>query len=287
MLAERRRAWDVELAGIRKEEQRAKRAARCATRTVSRQWVLHEYMIRTVLIIYALCDGAATPAAKYLASVAVQQKWPQKNDEELRELVLSSFENAGVEELFELTDEARPTCIYCMRNAQVYCLEWRLKQWASKLNATLGETPSVDVVLQRWDLERRRLPVDIRPRSRSREWVRLWAARWDGAIDTLRAGDQPPLADKLTKVAMFIPALPTRKVYASWHGCVAVAVLAWHTTSVPAGRAWLTTLSRQTGQISARPWRLFGSPSEPTSAPFPPALGAPAPRSLPSRPNRF
>ena len=55
--AERRRALDAELAEISREEQREKRKARDVARAAARQWSFNETVLRTVLIIHALCES--------------------------------------------------------------------------------------------------------------------------------------------------------------------------------------------------------------------------------------
>ena len=80
--AVRRRALEAELAEISREQQREKRKARDAARAAARQWSFNETVLRTVLIIHALCEGVAMHGAKYLASVGVQHKWKPKTEEE-------------------------------------------------------------------------------------------------------------------------------------------------------------------------------------------------------------
>ena len=64
--AVQRRALKAELAEMKRKEQREKRKPRDAARAAARQL--------SFVIIYALCEGAATPGAKYLAGVGTQHK---------------------------------------------------------------------------------------------------------------------------------------------------------------------------------------------------------------------
>ena len=72
--AVQRRALKAELAEMKRKEQREKRKPRDAARAAARQWSFNETVLHTVVIIYALCEGAATPGAKYLAGVGTQHK---------------------------------------------------------------------------------------------------------------------------------------------------------------------------------------------------------------------
>ena len=189
---------------LAKDLKRVQRADRDEARAAARKWSLTGGILHTVLIIYALCDSAVAPASKYLRITARERGWPPKGDEELEDLVLGAFASASVPALVGLTDEVEPTDAESMRAAQIYCLEWRLVCWATQINATTGEAPDSSMVRARWDVIRRQLPEAIRPPPRSREWVRRWLDRWDGAFGLAPVGDEPPLATKIAKVSVFL-----------------------------------------------------------------------------------
>lgn len=210
-LAAQRAALEAEIAEISAREKRARRSEQTAARAAARNWVLVDAVLHTVLIIHALTDGAVDPASRYLAQAAAKRKWSEKTAEELDDLVLATFSSAPLDLLVGLTDEVEPADAEAMRSAQTYILEWRVVQWAIRLNSRKTPiAPSPDMVRMRWELERRQVPEGVRPPSRAglsekavREWVRRWRARWDGKFGGLRLNTQPPLEEAVEKVCVF------------------------------------------------------------------------------------
>lgn len=206
-------ALDAERRAVAKEAKRARRAEQAAAKAVARQWVLPEQAEHTLLIIFAMTDGAVEPAAKFLGGVAQKRRWPAKSPDELEHIVNDTFlaaVDADMAKLVGLTDESAPTDERSMRVALWYVLEWRLVVWASGLNARRGVAPTTDMVLMRWEIERLTLPEALRPPPRggvdcatSREWARRWRERWGATFSRVRVSDEPPVADAREKVTVF------------------------------------------------------------------------------------
>ena len=91
-------------------------------------------MLHIDLIIYVLCEGAATPGAKYLASVGTQHKLQAMTKDELEDKVYDTFAKADLAAVVARTDHAEPADVQAMRAAQVCCLAWRLVEWISMLH---------------------------------------------------------------------------------------------------------------------------------------------------------
>jgi hypothetical protein len=197
-IQEQGRAVREALADTTKAIEQERRRGREATRRAAKAWRLTEGLRRPVLILYLLADYTADAAVRYLSTGGKRRHWPPKSDEELAAVVEECFLHADADELAALADTGNPLDVAAMKAAQRYLEEWHLVTWASGLNSVKGLAPTNEMVLQRAEETRLRLPEALRCEShgainenRARKWARRWRLRWGGRLATPRV--QEPL----------------------------------------------------------------------------------------------
>lgn len=192
-IQEQGRAVREALADTTRAIEQERRRRKEATKRAARAWQLTEVLRRPVLILYLLADYNAAAAVRYLAKGGKRRHWPPKSDEELAAVVEECFLHADADELAALADTAHPLDVAAMKAAQGYLEEWRLVTWTASLNSAKGLAPTNEMVLQRAEESRLRLPEALRFEShgainenRARKWVRRWRLRWGGRLATPR-----------------------------------------------------------------------------------------------------
>jgi hypothetical protein len=191
-LHSRKREIDDALSATSAALKRARQQARDKERAETRAWRLADGLRRSVLIVYALTDYTALPAAKFLGAAGRKRHWPEKDEEELVALVEDLFLQVDESELAMLTDEDDPSDIGAMRGALPYVEEWRLKTWTEQLNREKGVAPSLASILAQAERQRLQLPDAVRPPAhgtnaevRARVWAGAWRRRWGGRYGRL------------------------------------------------------------------------------------------------------
>ena len=70
----------------------------------------------------------------YLRQRGRQHHWPEKDDEELADLVGQVFQGTPDSEILSLADEQDPLDVAALKVAKHYGLQWRLRQWTLAQN---------------------------------------------------------------------------------------------------------------------------------------------------------
>ena len=119
-------------------------------------------------------------AVDFLAAAAQRRHWDPKPAAELRILVSDLFLAVDADQYAGLCDVDRPLDGDAMRDALTYWEEWSLTAWVKDANVRKGVAPSTDVILQRLEERRLRLPEAVRPPARGsvgEARSRMWASR--------------------------------------------------------------------------------------------------------------
>ena len=177
----------------RKKKMKARRRA---------QWQLDVQTQRVALILYDLAGYSKEAAVAYLGKTAATRKWEARPLAELRNEVGELFLQADLGEYAGLVDVANPIDAVAMRAALRFWEEWSLKEWAKQANQDKGVAPRADVLLQRLEERRQRLPAAAQPRAkgsvtepRARMWLSRWRRRWGGKHGAIRARGDLPVED--------------------------------------------------------------------------------------------
>ena len=143
----RQGAIDAQLLALRGDIQCAQAKQRAKAKAQARSWILGVSLLRIVVLIYWLADGMVDPAVFYLRQRGRQHRWPDKDDEELADLVEQAFVNTADAEVLALADAEDPLDLAALREATRYGLQWRLRQWTltqkashSQLGIILGSS---------------------------------------------------------------------------------------------------------------------------------------------------
>jgi len=206
-LRKRKAELDIALAEANGECRRARRKVNDEAKRDAKAWLLSPALKHTVLVIYALADYTAEPAAKFLQNNGRKRHWPEKTEEELVAIVESYFLEVDSAELADLSDINDPSDAAAMRAALVYVEQWRLAKWTARQNLEVGVAPSTESVLQRLEEQRVQLPEAVRPRAigtaaepRARVWAGAFRNRWGGKHARIRVRDDIPMAELRDKV---------------------------------------------------------------------------------------
>ena len=206
-LRKRKAELDIALAEENGECRRARRKVNYEAKRDAKAWLLSPALKHTVLVIYALADYTAEPAAKFLLNSGRKRHWPEKTEEELVAIVESHFLEVDSAELADLSDINDPSDAAAMNAALVYVEQWRLAKWTARQNLEVGVAPSTESVLQRLEEQRVQLPEAVRPRAigtaaepRARVWAGALRHRWGGKHARIRVRDDIPVAELRDKV---------------------------------------------------------------------------------------
>ena len=196
----------ISLAATGKEIKGEQQKAKDKARSVKKQWELTPYLKKVTMIIYMLADLQAPPAAKYLHITASRRRWPTKSDEELDRLVEELFLEVDVGMLAHESDLEAPEDPAAAKEALKYVEQWRALEHVKDLNQRLGIAPSTELVLQKLEENRLKIPEPSRPSSlgvsaegKARMWARRWRQRWGARHGRLRIQDKVPLAEMQSK----------------------------------------------------------------------------------------
>ena len=202
----RKRALDEALAANRAELKRARRGARDSTRAAARMWQLSDSTRRIALIAYVLADYHVEPAVRFLVASGRERHWPGKLEEELATMVEDHFLEVGETELAAITDMEGPADGKAMKAALSYVEQWRLAEWATRLNTDKGVAPSTEALLQQLEVQRLALPELVRPDARgsvveprARVWASSFRRRWGGRYGRIRVREHVPLEEMMAK----------------------------------------------------------------------------------------
>ena len=206
-LLDRRRELDAAIAEVSAELKRAKRQARDKAKSEAKAWQLSDFLRHSALIVYALADYSALPAAKFLSSAGRKRHWPERSEEDMIIMVEELFIQVDERNLADLTDVHNPVDVEAMKAALPYVEEWRLVSWTTKLNALKGVAPSLEAILTQAERHRLQLPEAVRPAGhgtnvevRARMWAGAWRERWGGRYGALRFREDVPLSQMRDKV---------------------------------------------------------------------------------------
>ena len=83
---------------------RAQAKQRAKAKAQARAWDFGVKLARVVVLIHWLADGVVDPAVFYVRQRGRQHHWPDKDDEELADLVEQVFEGTADAEILALTD---------------------------------------------------------------------------------------------------------------------------------------------------------------------------------------
>ena len=186
------------LAAAKKELKAAQRKEQKAQMRRNTSWCLtaESRLGKTVLILYDLAGFDDCAAVDFLAAAAQRRHWDPKPAAELRILVSDLFLAVDADQYAGLCDVDRPLDGDAMRDALTYWEEWSLTAWVKDANVRKGVAPSTDVILQRLEERRLRLPEAVRPpargsvgEARSRMWASRWRRKGGGRCGAIRARD--------------------------------------------------------------------------------------------------
>lgn len=201
-----KRALDDALSENRAELKRITRGRRDTARAAARAWQLSESMRRTALIAYALADYRVEPAVRFLIASGRQRHWPDKTEEELATLVEGHFLDVDETELAAITDMEDPADGQAMKAALPYVEQWRLAEWATRLNTDKGVAPSTEALLHQLEAQRLALPGPVRPEARgtvvdpsARVWASSFRRRWGARYGRIRIREHVPLEEMMLK----------------------------------------------------------------------------------------
>lgn len=204
----RKRELDAAIADASAELKRAKRQARDKAKSEARAWQLSDCLRHSVLIVYALADYSALPAARFLSAAGRKRHWPEKSVEEMGTMVEDMFLQVDEVELADLTDVHNPADAQAMASAMPYVEEWRLMSWTTMLNREKGVAPSLAAILTQAERQRLQLPEAVRPGShgtnievRARVWAGAWRRRWGGRHGGLSFREDVPLDQMRAKAS--------------------------------------------------------------------------------------
>ena len=206
-MRQRSRELSAALAQTSRELRAAEREQARERSRQARFWQLSGQLLHTVLIVYFLAGCSADPAVTYLRSCGRQRHWPNKSDDELKNMVEDAFLRVDADELAALTDEDDPGDADAMTAALKVVAEWRVFLWASHLNREQGLAPSTEAVLQRYEELRERMPDAARVAylgtvadARARMWATTYRRRWGGRYGGMRVREAVPLPELENKV---------------------------------------------------------------------------------------
>ena len=206
-MRQRSRALSAALAQTNRELKAAQRQQERGRSRQARFWNLPADVLRTVLIAYFLAGCVADPAVKYLCNCGRRRHWPDKTEEELKRMVEEAFLRVDLAELASLTDEHTPADEGAMTAALKMVSEWRVAAWARNLNEEHGLAPSTEIVLQRYEELRERMPDAVRvpyrgtvADARARMRATAFRRRWKGRYGSMRVREAVPVAEMRTKV---------------------------------------------------------------------------------------
>ena len=173
------------------------------------QWKLDLQVQRVALILYDLAGGNKEAAAAFLNKTAAKRKWEARPLTELIDEVRELFLRTDLEEYAALVDVFNPTDAGAMRVALCFWEEWSLAEWTKEANQEKGVAPRADVLLQRLEERRQRLPEAVRPpgkgsvfEPRARMWLTRWRRRWGGKHGAIRTRDELPVQEMRDKAPM-------------------------------------------------------------------------------------
>ena len=189
------------------DELTALRAQVQQERVRERQWVTTDRMRHAILIMLDQAQGDAAPAAKFLEVTAMERHWPARPDEDRRRLaedvfLRSTCSDAALEEYAAVVDLEDPTDPLAANVALRYVLEWRVVRWATRQNLEKQLAPNTGQLLDRYELERLRLPERVRPPPRgtsqsacARRWATRLRGRWGGRFGAFKAREVVPVGE--------------------------------------------------------------------------------------------
>ena len=196
-LQRQKRAIDAALAVNRQELKRARWRQKDARRAKASVWRLTALFSDIVLIIYVLTGYFLEPAIRFLRSVGLKHRWPQKSEDELGLIVEQMFAAAEPDDIAALTDTTAPSKPAALRAATKRAQEWGLVAWARRLNEDKGVAPSTQAVLEKAEEMRVGFPEEVRPAAqgtsvdaKSRMWLRRWRLRWGGRLARIRLREE-------------------------------------------------------------------------------------------------
>lgn len=171
-----------------------------------KKWLVAGSLLNMVLMIYALADCTAKPAAKYLIIAAKKRQWPEKPEADVVRMVEDSFLDARHDEVMVSIDADRTPDSAALKEAMAFVEEWRLFDETAGFNYKQGIAPSTEFVLQRYNKHIAELPEDFRPRQRgtsaeaaNRMWAGRWRARWKGKISKIKVAEDIPVETMRSK----------------------------------------------------------------------------------------
>ena len=109
---------------LRAQEEHLGRDVRVPRRRRSNRdgdWKLSDHVRHVLLIIYTLTTFASRPAVVYLRNCGRSRHWQERSDEELVELVLSSYRSADADELARFLKWLDRDCILILVFEVVGC----------------------------------------------------------------------------------------------------------------------------------------------------------------------
>ena len=172
----------------------------------SAQWRLERQRLGGALILYDLAGYNKEAAVAFLNKTAAKRKWEARPLAELDNEVGELFLRADLGEYAGLVDVANPTDEVAMRVALQFWEEWSLTEWTKEANQDKGVAPRADVLLQRLEERRQRLPEAVQPpargsvfEARGRMWLSRWRRRWGGKHRAIRTRDELPVEEMRNK----------------------------------------------------------------------------------------
>ena len=157
----RQGAIDAQLLALRGDIRRAQAKQRAKAKAQARAWVLGVSLLRVVVLIYWLADGVVDPAVFYLRQQGRQHHWPDKDDEELADLVEQVFAETADADILALTDTDDPLDVAALKEATRYGLQLRLRMWTLAQNRNGVVVPAGDN-LEEFEARRLEQPPALR-----------------------------------------------------------------------------------------------------------------------------
>ena len=90
------------------------------------EWAVGSHIRNVVSIVYMLLDDPAEPCVCFLRRCGRQRHWPDRSDQELRELAETCFLRVPDSELAQLADVREPSDAKSMKTALRLCHELSL-----------------------------------------------------------------------------------------------------------------------------------------------------------------